>query len=374
MRVLFVADHFWPLIGGIEVWSARLVTGMAARGHEVRVVASRSDADARAPDALDGVPIERLDFRAAVEERRLDRFGEALAGMRRIKREFAPHVVHLGTVGWSTLFHLLTRDAAPAPWLVTLTQQRLASQTSAADTVLGRALASADWVSSVSRAVLDQAIELTPGVAGRSSVDYWGMPAPPRAAPPDVEPPRLLCIGRLVPAKGFDVALDAFAALARDNPRVSLAVAGAGPERDRLEQRARELGIAGRVTFEGWIDPHAVCARMGQASVVVLPSRQEGLPVVAVEAAWAGRPVVATDVSGMREVVVHGRTGLLVDAEDRGALAAAIGEIVSDPDRARRMGAEARRHAEERFSLEAMMNAYESLYERLSHPRADARA
>lgn len=374
MRVLFVADHFWPLIGGIEVWSARLVTGMAARGHEMRVVASGSDGELPDRDALDGVLVERLPFRSAVEERRLDRFGESLAAMRRIKREFAPDVVHLGTVGWSTMFHLLTRDAAPAPWLVTLTQERLESQTSAGDTVLGRALATADWVSSVSRAVLDQAIELAPGVAGRSSVDYWGNPAPPPPEPPEVDPLRLLCIGRLVSAKGFDVALEAVAAVAPRHPRLSLAIAGAGPERERLERRARELGIETRVTFEGWIDPPDVSARMAAASIVVLPSRREGLPVVAIEAAWAGRPVVATDVSGMREVVVDGRTGLLVGADDRDALAAAIGEIGRDQERARRMGAEARRHAEQRFSLEGMMDAYEVLYARLADRTVDARA
>jgi glycosyltransferase involved in cell wall biosynthesis len=365
VRILFVSDLFWPLIGGIEVWSARVVTGMAARGHEVRVVASRGDAGLPERDDLEGVEIERLEFRTAVEERRLDRFGEALAKFKRIKREFAPGVIHLGTVGWSTVFHLLSRDAWAAPWLVTLTQQRLASQTSSKDTVLGRALHSADWVSSVSGAVLDQAVELSPGIARRSSVDYWGIPAPPEGSPLSCDPPRVLCVGRLVPAKGFDLAVEALPALARRHPGLTLAIAGDGPERARLERLARETGVGDRVSFEGWISPERVCARMSEASVIVLPSHQEGLPVVAIEAAWSGRPVVATNVSGMAEVVAHGRTGLLVPAGDRDALARAIDEIVSDPGRARRMGSEARRLATERFSLENMLNAYESLYERL---------
>lgn len=374
MRILFVSDLFWPHIGGIEVWSARLVTGMAARGHEVQVVASHSQLDLPDRDWLDGVRIERLEFRAAVEERRLDRFGDALAGIKRIKREFTPDVVHLGTVGWSTMFHLLSRDAWPAPWLLTLTQQRLASQTSSHDTVLGRALESADWVSSVSRAVLDQAIDLSPGVAGRSSVDYWGMPEPPAMPPPSFDPPRVLCVGRLVPAKGFDLAIEALSAVARRHPGLSLAIAGEGPERARLEHLARETAVEERVAFEGWISPDRVCARMAEATVVVLPSRQEGLPVVAIEAAWSGRPVVAADVSGMAEVVTHGRTGLLVPPGDRDALAMAIDEIVSNGERARRMGEEARRLASERFSLESMMDAYEGLYERLARRRIDARA
>ncbi|HET9332395.1 MAG TPA: glycosyltransferase family 4 protein [Gemmatimonadota bacterium] len=374
MRVLFVTDLFWPLIGGIEVWSARVVTALAARGHEVRVVTSRSDVALPDRDELEGVVIERLDFRAAVEDRRLDRFGEALDGIRRIKREFAPDVIHLGTVGWSSLFHLLTREAWPAPWLVTLTQERLDSQASAGDTLLGRALASADWVSSVSRAVLDQAIELEPGVASRSSVDYWGMPPPPAPAAAHFDPPRLLCVGRLVNAKGFDLALEAVATLGDRCPRLTLAVVGEGPERERLERMAGALGIRDRVTFEGWIDPTEICARMARASAIVLPSRREGLPVVAVEAAWAGRPIVAVDVSGMREVVLDGRTGRLVAPDDRDALAAAIGEILADPDGARRMGAAGRRHATERFSLEGMMDAYEGLYDRLANRRVDARA
>jgi glycosyltransferase involved in cell wall biosynthesis len=374
VRVLFVSDLFWPHIGGIEVWGARLATGMAARGHEVRVISSHSDPGLPDRDSLDGVAIERLEFRAAVEERRLDRFGEALAGIKRIKREFEPDVIHLGTVGWSTVFHLLTRDAWPAPWLLTLTQQRLASQTSSSDTVLSRALKSADWVSSVSGAVLDGAIELSPGVAARSSVDYWGMPAPLEMPPPTFDPPRVLCVGRLVPAKGFDLAVEALSAVSRRHPGISLAIAGDGPERARLERLAREVGVDERVTFEGWISPERVCARMGEASVVVLPSYQEGLPVVAVEAAWSGRPVVAADVSGMAEVVAHGRTGLLVPPGDRDALATAIDEIVSDRERARSIGLEARRLASERFSLKSMMDAYESIYERLARRRIDARA
>ncbi len=371
MRILFIADGFRPQIGGIEIWLARLVPGMKARGHEVQVIASHADIDLPDRELLEGVAIERFAFRAAIEERRLDRFGEALAGMKRVKREFAPDVIHLGTVGWSTVFHFLSRDACAAPWLVTLTQQRLESQTSAGDTVLGRALKSADWVSSVSRAVLDQAIELEPGIEGRSSVDYWGMPGPPEALAPTFDPPRLLCIGRLVPVKGFDLALQALSALKRRHPDLTLAIGGDGPERPRLERLARESGHGESVSFEGWVSPDHVCARMAAASVVVLPSRQEGLPVVAVEAAWSGRPIVAADVSGMAEVVAHGKTGLLVPPGDRDALARAIDEIVSDPPRARRMGSEARRLAMERFSVENMMDAFDGLYERLGSRAKD---
>lgn len=364
MRILFVSDLFWPLIGGIEVWAARVVTGMAARGHDVRVVVSSREDGRPEKDALEGVGIDRLPFHAAIVERRLDRFGDALAGLKRIKREFSPDVIHLGTLGWSTMFHLLSRDASPAPWLLTLTQQRLASQTAAGGTVLGRALDSADWVSSVSRAVLDQAIDLSPGVAGRSSVDYWGMPAPADASPVTCDPPRVLCLGRLVPAKGFDLAIEALPTLTRRHPGLTLSIAGDGPERERLESMARSAG-PDSIVFEGWIDPDRVCSRMAEATVVVLPSHQEGLPVVAIEAAWSGRPVVAADVSGMAEVVLHGETGLLVPAGDKDALAGAIDEIVSDRELARRMGVAARRHATERFSLESMMGAYESVYERL---------
>ena len=111
-----------------------------------------------------------------------------------------------------------------------------------------------------------------------------------------------------------------------------------------------------------------VPAFLGRTGVFVLPSRSEGLGLVAVEAMAAGRPVVASCTGGLPEVVVDGETGLLVEPEDPVALARAIRMLLADPDRAARMGAAGRQRVRERFSAERMARETAALYEELMAP------
>lgn len=107
-------------------------------------------------------------------------------------------------------------------------------------------------------------------------------------------------------------------------------------------------------------------ALMQAADVVTLPSVwKEGLPVVLVEAAFVGRPVVASDAPGIREVVADGETGLLTPPEDAERLAQAITAILEDPERAASMGAAARARAQERFTIERMAQTAEAIYREL---------
>ncbi|HYB41802.1 MAG TPA: glycosyltransferase family 4 protein, partial [Candidatus Methylomirabilis sp.] len=189
-------------------------------------------------------------------------------------------------------------------------------------------------------------------------------------APLPWDPPRLICLGRLLNFKAFDLAIRAFAALAERFPSARLAIAGDGPERPALERQVRELALGERVEFLGWIPPHEVPALLNTASLVVLPSRWEGLPFVALESALMARPVVATRVGGLSECVVDGETGLLVDAEDVAALAEAIGRALADRELSQRLGAAARTHTRKRFSVEACASGYDALYRAMASERA----
>src|SRR5262249_26205653 len=156
----------------------------------------------------------------------------------------------------------------------------------------------------------------------------------------------------LSPEKGFDIALTAFASLVRRFPRAHLIIAGDGEERSKLEHQIRRLGLATRVELTGAIAPDEVPALLNTVTAVLIPSRQEPFGLVALEAALMARPVVATRVGGLPEVVRHEQTGLLVKPEDPGALAAALAHLLDHPDTASRMGQAARRRAQEVFSLE----------------------
>ena len=165
--------------------------------------------------------------------------------------------------------------------------------------------------------------------------------------------------GRLSREKGVDVLLDALA-LAPGLPAV---VAGDGPERDALEQQARDLGLLDRVRFVGRVPAVRVHDLMRRAAVVVVPSRwHENQPMTILEAFGTARPVVTTDLGGLPELVTDGETGRLVPADDAAALAAALLDLTADPERAHRQGAEARRRAATRFGVDTHLAALGDVY------------
>lgn len=168
----------------------------------------------------------------------------------------------------------------------------------------------------------------------------------------------LLVAANLVHRKGVDVLLEALASERRDD---TLAwIAGDGPERASLEAMASRLALADRVRFLGRRDD--VPDLLEACDVFVLPSRQEGLGVAALEAMARGRPVVASAVGGLAEAVVSGETGLLVPPDDAPALAAALARVVGDAGFAARLGAAGARRVEEHFLADSMVAAYQILY------------
>jgi glycosyltransferase involved in cell wall biosynthesis len=181
------------------------------------------------------------------------------------------------------------------------------------------------------------------------------------------EPGLVLHVGRLVEKKGTALLLSAFAEVARRRPEARLVIVGDGPLRRRLERQAGE-----RVTFAGALPPDEVARWMGRAWLLAAPSvtaadgDSEGLPTVAVEAAAASLPVVASDHSGLPEAVVDGETGFVVPEGDAAALAGRIEALLAAPDLRAGMAVAARRMAEERFDSVRQIGALEALYDRIT--------
>lgn len=173
--------------------------------------------------------------------------------------------------------------------------------------------------------------------------------------------PVVLTVGRLTVMKGQRYLVDAVPALAERFPDLAVVLVGRGHLEDSLRRQAHELGVSDQVLLAG----HRSDARMllDAADVFVLPSRHEGMPLAALEAMDAGLPVVATDVIGTSEVVAHGETGLLVPAQDPAALAAALTELLSDPERRRVYGRAGRRRYLEHFTSARMAAQTATVYE-----------
>jgi glycogen(starch) synthase len=362
MRVLFWSSVFWPKIGGVEVHAAKLLPALKARGYEYLVVTIKSHSDQPESDEYQGIPIHRLSFWQGDNYTQIDALVEIRQKVAALKRSFSPDLIHINAVDIGNFFHLLTANVIPAPVLVTLHGEWLPRQNG----VVRQTLSAADWVAGCSQAILNKGRELVPDIISRSSVIHNGLEAPPLLPMPlPFEQPRLLCLGRLSPEKGFDLALTAFAAVVRQFPQARLAIAGNGPARMQLEQQAAMLGIRHRVDFLGWVRPGDVPSLINSASIVLMPSRQESLPLVALEAALMARPVVATRIGGLPEVVLHEQTGLLVDTEDAQALADAVSFLLRHPELAGNLGKTARNRVEQLFSWKSHVDSYDALYRKL---------
>jgi colanic acid/amylovoran biosynthesis glycosyltransferase len=160
---------------------------------------------------------------------------------------------------------------------------------------------------------------------------------------------RLLFVGRFAAEKGLPILIDAVARV----DGATLDLAGDGPERPMLEERARKLGILDRVNFLGYRSSRQVRDLLRQADVFVMTSFAEGLPVVLMEAMAAGVPVVATRIAGIPELVCDGENGLLVPPGDAATAADAIRQLVESADLRNQFAAAGRQKVEREFDIEA---------------------
>jgi len=181
--------------------------------------------------------------------------------------------------------------------------------------------------------------------------------------------PLIGSVGRLHAQKGYSDLLTALGIVCRQMAEIRLIIVGEGKLRSALHAQAVRAGLSGRVVFAG--ARCDVSEILPALDLFVLPSLYEGLPNVVLEAMAAGLPVVATGVDGTREVVLNGKTGLLVPPGDPAALAEAIGLLMEHPDLGRKMGAAGRERIRRHFSIAQMAGQTAWVYEALLKIRPD---
>jgi len=175
--------------------------------------------------------------------------------------------------------------------------------------------------------------------------------------------PIVACVGRLVAFKGIDTLLRAAVQVLARRPDAQFVVLGGGPLEAELRALAERLGIAPRVTFTGFrADDRDVLRLLRLADVFCLPTRREGLGIAFVEAMAMGVAVVGPRIAPITTVVAEGETGLLVEAEDDAAYAAAIVSLLEDPERRRAMGDAGRRRVAAHFDPRRVFEAVTASY------------
>ena len=363
MRLVHV--HRMRGIGGSERHLLTLLPALAAGGHEVTFVGL--DDPAWDPEPFYervGVPVRRLrcprDLDPALTRR-----------LRRTLEELAADVVHT---------HLVHADlygglaSLRAPWALVSTKHNDDPFRAGAFRFVERTLTRrADRVIAITESLARFSVERVGLPREKVEVVHYGLDELPDAWGEGADPPDgrlLLAIARLTEQKGLDVAVRALAELPED---VSLAVLGEGPERERLGSLAEELEISERLLLPGRVGD--VAAWLRRATLLVHPVRWEGFGLALLEAMLAAKPVVASDVSSIPEIVVDGETGVLVPADDPQSLARALRGVLQDPVRGERLGAAGRERALREFSVDRMVSGTLAAYERaLSGSRSPSSA
>lgn len=363
------AHHVSLLSGRLDPrrYETVLVHGSVGRGEE-----SLDDVAEREGCTRRSVPSLRPDIHPLHDLR-------ALGALVRIVRAFRPDIVHTHTAKAGMLGRLAAVLAGrPRPVIVhTYHGHVLEGYFGPAGSWLYRRLERAlgtvsDCLIGVSTATVDDLVRL--GVAHRSKfrVVPIGLDLGPfldagrdagagfrREAGATREEVLLTFVGRLVPIKRVDVALDAIARARRRGASVRLAIVGDGDLRDELEQRARQLGVEGVVRFLGYREDMVGVTAGGDFAL--LSSDNEGTPVSLIEAAAAARPAVATRVGGVAEVVTPD-SGMMVAPGDAEGMAEAIVALAEDEAARERMGEHGRRHVGERFSVGRLVEDIDALY------------
>jgi glycosyltransferase involved in cell wall biosynthesis len=186
-----------------------------------------------------------------------------------------------------------------------------------------------------------------------------------------VIPKRIACVGRLSHEKGPDVLLRAFALI--DDRDFELHFIGTGPLEGELRDLAKQLGIAGRVTFHGEA-PHEKAMRLlTESAAAVIPSRREGFSVACLEAMAAGRPVIATRCGGPEDLIEDQKTGLLVPVDDPESMADAIRRIIYDDALSQKFSATARDRAVKKYDQKDIICRLSEIYQTVLENRRQDR-
>lgn len=219
-----------------------------------------------------------------------------------------------------------------------------------------------------SRSLLHDFATVFPKLADRGEVIHNGLDISELAGPSDwsvaADSARsVLCIAAHNEKKGIDVLLRAFARVLEKQPDLTLTLVGVGPLRTKHEELARDLGLDGNVVFQGWKSRAEVGALLRRCDLFVLPSRSEPFGIVIIEAMACGKPVVASAVGGIPEIIQQGENGILVEPENPAALADAIIRVLEDEGLRTKIGSNGVETVRKSFRCEHNGARYERLFE-----------
>jgi len=365
VRVLLHSIYYPPEVGGVESHVRSLAEGLVAAGDEVRVITSRSMPGLPREETVRGVRILRGWFPSRTP------LGWSLFSMASL-----PDALRWGA--WAELLHAQTfasvlplgiaASLLRRPFVGTFHTSHflLRAQDPRWRGLLGELVRWPDHTFAASGEIASVAEGLAPGV--RVEVLVNGVDVTVfRPIPPSIPNPegmrRILVPRRLHRKNGVDLLLRAMAEplLRETEGRIEALLIGDGPERGALEELTQRLGLSPSVRFLGARPHHELPGLLASGEVVVIPSRMEATSIAALEAMACERPVVATAVGGLPELI-DASVGRLVPPEDPLALAQAIRELLDAPDQAATLGRAGRERVVARWGMDRLVERHREVY------------
>lgn len=371
-RVLIVSSSYLPNVGGLQRVTSQLAEGLLGTCDRVTVITQKYPRSLAEKETINGVPILRMMFMVPsfhqIQRNRIDLF---LAGLiyfpvclaRMVWYLFRerPDIVNLHFVGAPTLFLLIAHVLLNFRLIVSLhgdDVESFADRTGFEQWQFRAILKHADVVTACSSYLLNRAQAIEPSIMTKARVIHNGIEA--TAETSVTGPKRIVAVGRQVRKKGFDILLRAWAECASMFPTTKLLLIGGGPEAQNLKKIAQDLQIEPIVEFMGPQDHSVVMNAIATCSVVAIPSRSEPFGVVAIEAMACGKPVLATRVGGLPEVL-RDADAIFVEPANPHALAHGLARVLTRIEVEASFGARNRLLAKD-FSVQHMLDSYLCCY------------
>jgi glycogen(starch) synthase len=306
------------------------------------------------------VPVLRFAFHHALNRADFAAFRREQEKCEAAIEDFQPDLIHLNSSTKSLFSFALAQRSQRRPAVLTFHDRHLYRRTSV---LAAEVFDNVDAFTAISEFIRDDILAHQPQLGARLHTIGNALPPPGVEPTPLPAPARLLAFGRIVEDKGFDLAIDAFGRVAADFPEVTFTLAGEGEKLADLKLQAAKHRLQNRVRFTGWIAPDDIPALINRHSLVIMPSRwQEPFGLVALQAAQMGRPICAARIGGIPEIVRDGETGRLFESENVSALEECLRALLASPELAGKMGRAALDHANDNFSFDRFVAAYEQVY------------
>ena len=369
MHIVQACPWFHPYVGGVETHVATLSGELVRRGHEVTVVTSRVGRELPDREEWGGIHIRRAKARAVWIRTPISPATKGLLA------SLDPDVVHAHSPPPLTSYYAArTSSRRRFPFVITChcdieipslfgpLIESVYRHTLEYSTIrrARRIIVTTATYAATSRAVWRFNPAVIPNAVDVKRYRPDGDGRPARARHRITEEPVVLFVGRMVGHKGIENLIEA----ARSVAYAKFILVGGGPELEPLRRLAAHVGVADRVIFPGKVPDHDLPGYFAACDVFVLPSvsRLEAFGIVALEAMASGKPVVVSDIPGVREVITDGKEGLLADPVNPEDLGLKIRTLLADDRKRSEMGQAGRQAVERNFSIERVADRIETVY------------